>query len=113
MGTTDYIRTYMEDMATVLSTAGPPTAIYCTSQLPHPLPLVPTSLDTLLRLGATGTNLHVPTTIYICGRHIQRSNINHAMSCNRLSSAARIGTNAGRKLSAASLLALAVMRILG
>jgi hypothetical protein len=37
------------------------------------------------RLGATGTNPHVPATTCFCGRHIQGSDIDHAMSCNRLS----------------------------
>jgi hypothetical protein len=37
------------------------------------------------RLGATGNNPHVPTITGFCGRHIQGSDIDHAMSCNRLS----------------------------
>jgi hypothetical protein len=37
------------------------------------------------RLGATGTNPHVPATTCFYGRHIQGSDIDHAMSCNRLS----------------------------
>jgi hypothetical protein len=37
------------------------------------------------RLGATGTNPHVPATTCFCGRHIQGSDIDDAMSCNRLS----------------------------
>jgi hypothetical protein len=37
------------------------------------------------RLGATGTNPHVPATTCCCGRHVQGSGIDHAMSCNRLS----------------------------
>jgi hypothetical protein len=36
-------------------------------------------------LVATGTNPHVPPTTCFCGRHIQGSDIGHAMSCNRLS----------------------------
>jgi hypothetical protein len=37
------------------------------------------------RLGATGTNPHVPATTCFCGRHIQGSDIDHAIRCNRLS----------------------------
>jgi hypothetical protein len=38
-----------------------------------------------VRLGATGINPHVPATTCSCGRHIQGSDIDHTMSCGRLS----------------------------
>jgi hypothetical protein len=36
-------------------------------------------------LGATGTNPHITATTCFCDRHIQGKDIDHAMSCNRLS----------------------------
>jgi hypothetical protein len=39
------------------------------------------------RLGATGTNPHIPALTCYCGMHIQGSDVDHAMCCNKLSGA--------------------------
>ena len=38
-----------------------------------------------LRLGATGTNPSIPATTCYCGQHVQGSDIDHAMTCPKLS----------------------------
>ena len=37
------------------------------------------------RLGATGTNPSIPATTCYCGQHVQGSDIDHAMTCPKLS----------------------------
>lgn len=37
------------------------------------------------RLGATGTNPHIPAVTCYCGRHVQGNDIDHAMSCYKVS----------------------------